>query len=117
MFPCVTINGKRYTDGGVRSGTSADLASGYDSVLIIAPIGAGQTGIDPLLGRTSRAEAESLRAAGSDVELVFPDAAAMEAIGINRMDSSRRPQVMDAGRAQARAVAERLAAAWARAGV
>jgi NTE family protein len=40
LFPAVTINGRRYTDGGVRSGTNADLASGYDSVLIVAPIGA-----------------------------------------------------------------------------
>ena len=47
LFPPVTINGRRYTDGGVRSGTSADLARGYDSVLIVAPISARSDGIDP----------------------------------------------------------------------
>jgi NTE family protein len=117
LFPCVSIDGKRYTDGGVRSGTSADLAAGYDSVLMIAPIGGGDTGIDPLLGRTSRAEADALRAAGSRVELAFPDAASVEAIGINRMDPTRRPQVMEAGKQQGKAMAGRLAGAWARAGV
>jgi NTE family protein len=117
LFPPVTIGGARYTDGGVRSGTSADLAAGFDSVLIIAPIGAGKDGIDPLLGRTARAEAEALRAAGSRVELVFPDAASMDAVGINRMDSSRRPQCIDAGRVQATALAASLAGAWAAAGV
>jgi NTE family protein len=117
LFPCVSINGKRYTDGGVRSGTSADLATGYESVLIIAPIGAGETGIDPLLGRTAKAEAEALRAAGSHVELVFPDAGSMEAIGINRMDVSRRPQCMAAGISQGRALAGRLPSVWVDAGV
>jgi NTE family protein len=114
LFPPVTINGKRYTDGGVRSGTSADLASGYESVLIIAPIGGGTTGIDPLLGRQARAEAEALRAGGSRVELVFPDEGSMETIGINRMDSSRRPQVIEAGKAQGKALAAAVAEMWLR---
>jgi len=117
LFPPVTINGKRYTDGGVRSGTSADLASGYDSVLIVAPIGAGKDGIDPLLGRTSRAEAQALRAAGSRVELVFPDADSLEAIGINRMNSSRRPQCIEAGMRQGKALAAALSGMWVAAGV
>jgi len=117
MFPPVTLHGKRYTDGGVRSGTSADLASGFDSVLIIAPIGSGKDGIDPILGRTTRAEAEALRAAGSRVELAFPDAGSLEAMGVNRMDSSRRPQCIEAGRRQGTALAEALAGAWVAAGV
>src|SRR4029079_16972563 len=39
MFPPVTIEKRRYTDGGVRSGTSADLAQRMapDVVLIVAP--------------------------------------------------------------------------------
>ena len=117
MFPPVTINGKRYTDGGVRSGTSADLATGFDSVLIVAPIGSGKDGIDPILGRTSRAEAEALRAAGSRVELAFPDADSLEAMGINRMDSSRRPQCIEAGRRQGVALAATMSGMWVPAGV
>ncbi len=116
LFPPVTINGRRYTDGGVRSGTSADLASGYDAALIIAPIGSRADGIDLLLGKQARAEAEALRATGSFVELVFPDSAALEAMGINRMDASRRGVSAEAGVAQGRALASRLGM-WAKVGV
>jgi len=115
LFPPVSINGRRYTDGGVRSGTSADLARGYNLVLIVAPIGARSDGIDPLLGRQARAEAEALRASGSNVELVFTDAATLEAMGINRMDTSRRGVTTHAGIAQGRALASRLAGSWAKA--
>jgi NTE family protein len=115
LFPPVSINGRRYTDGGVRSGTSADLARGYDSVLIVAPIGARSDGIDPLLGRQARAEAEALGASGSNVELVFTDAATLEAMGVNRMDTSRRGVTTHAGIAQGRALASRLAGSWAKA--
>jgi NTE family protein len=113
LFPPVTINGRRYTDGGVRSGTSADLSSGYDAVLIVAPIGAGKGGIDPLLGSQASAEAEALRAAGTAVELVFPDAAALEEMGPNRMDASRRGVAAEAGVAQGKTLAVRLKNVWA----
>lgn len=115
LFPAVTIDGRRYTDGGVRSGTSADLAKGWDSVLIVAPIGARSDGIDPLLGSQARQEAEALRTAGSHVELVFPDAGSLEAMGLNRMDATRRGVSADAGMAQGRALAARLAEGWAKA--
>jgi NTE family protein len=115
LFPAVSIRGRRYTDGGVRSGTSADLAKDYDSVLIIAPIGARSEGIDPLLGSQARQEAEALRASGSRVELVFPDAGSLEAIGFNRMDAARRPLAANAGIAQGRALAARVAEDWAKA--
>ena len=113
LFPPVSIDGRRYTDGGVRSGTSADLARGYDAVLIVAPIGARSDGIDPLLGSQARAEAAALRADGASVELVFPDAAALDAIGINRMDASRRDKAATGGVAQGRSLAARLAKSWA----
>ncbi len=112
MFPCVSFEGRRYQDGGVRSGTSADLATGYDTVLIIAPIGSGTAGIDPLLGRQARAEAEALRAAGTNVELVFPDAQAIDAIGPNRMDGTRRPLTAEAGLRQGSELAKLLEASW-----
>ncbi len=114
LFPPVSINGRRYQDGGVRSTTNADLAAGFDAVLIIAPIGARPDGIDPLSNRLATAEAEMLRAAGAEVELAFPDEGAQEAMGINRMDSSRRGLCADAGREQGRRLAGRISA-WAQA--
>lgn len=112
LFPCVTIDARRYQDGGVRSGTCAWLAEGFQSVLIIAPIGSGTTGIDPLLGRMTNREADELRAAGSAVELVYPDAASLDVFGVNRMDNTKRPQAVDAGLAQGREIARRVHQMW-----
>jgi NTE family protein len=36
VFPPITINGRRYIDGGMRSATNADLAQGHDKVVILA---------------------------------------------------------------------------------
>jgi NTE family protein len=112
MFPCITIDGHRYQDGGVRSGTSADLASGYETVLIVAPLGDGAEGIGPALGAQARREAEGLAKEGARVELVFPDAKASEATGVNRMDSSKRGVVAAAGVSQGRDLAALLKSAW-----
>jgi NTE family protein len=112
IFPPVTINGRRYVDGGVRSGTCAHLAEGYQAVLIVAPIGSGSIGLDPVMGRIARAEADALRSRGSHVELVFPDAEALDAIGINRMDATRRTQTAEAGLRQGKALATAIAGLW-----
>ena len=40
LFAPITINGRRYIDGGMRSGTNADLARGHDRVLIVSLLGA-----------------------------------------------------------------------------
>jgi len=40
IWPPVTIAGRRYMDGGIRSATNADLARGYDRILILNPLGA-----------------------------------------------------------------------------
>ena len=38
VWPPVTINGRRYIDGGMRSAVNADLAAGYERVVVLAPI-------------------------------------------------------------------------------
>lgn len=113
LFPPVTINGRRYMDGGVRSGTSADLARGHDLVLLVAPIGASPEGIGAIARRQIDAEVETLRAHGSTVEVLLPDAAALTAFGPNLMDPSRRTPAAEAGLAQGTAAAAALRAAWA----
>jgi NTE family protein len=117
LFPVVPINGRRYMDGGVRSTTNADLASGYDAVLVIAPIGARQDGIDPLGKRLSEAEIEALTAEGSRADLVFPDAPSLEAMGINRMDATRRKVTAEAGARQGKELAARVADIWSKTAV
>ncbi|MDP4510590.1 patatin-like phospholipase family protein [Nonomuraea sp. G32] len=36
--PPITINGRRYMDGALRSGTNADLAAGIQTVIVIEPL-------------------------------------------------------------------------------
>src|SRR5437660_3538429 len=38
VWPPVTIEGRRYIDGGFRSGSNADLAAGYDRVVGLGPL-------------------------------------------------------------------------------
>src|ERR1700712_4908646 len=38
VWPAVTIDGKHYIDGGVRSTANVDLAEGYDTVVVLAPL-------------------------------------------------------------------------------
>src|SRR5215469_9234720 len=107
IYPPVTIRGRRYMDGGVRSPTNADLATGHDVVVIVAPTGGMSSAL-------LEAEVADLRRAGSRVEVVVPDAAAVEAIGPNPLDPARRAASGRAGRAQAAGAAALLAASVGR---
>lgn len=112
MFPPVTIEGRRYIDGGVRSGTNADLARGHNTVVLVAPIGGSEAGIGAIARRQLDAEVEGLRAAGSTVDVILPDAQAQEAFGPNLMDPSRRGTAAEAGLRQGAEAAARLVSLW-----
>ncbi|MEU0152402.1 patatin-like phospholipase family protein [Micromonospora fulviviridis] len=107
VWPPVTIGGRRYVDGGVRSAVNADLARGAQRVVVLAPTRAG-FGPMPRLS----AQVAGLRAAGARVAVVSPDRAARAAIGRNVLDPARRAAAARAGFAQAAAVAEEVAAVW-----
>jgi len=102
VFPPVTINGRRYMDGGMRSGTNADLAEGADRVLVVAPM----AGLSPM--GAPDAELDALRASGAEVMLIAPDEAATEAFGTNLLDVRRREPSLEAGLAQGAALAPTL---------
>jgi NTE family protein len=106
VWPPVTIDGHRYMDGGMRSSSNADLAAGYERVVVLAPIARGLGQMTPVA-----TQVEALRAR-SRVALVSPDPAAVRAIGRNVLDPSRRAQAARAGLAQARSVLGRVRAAW-----
>ncbi len=114
IFPSVTIRGRRYMDGGMRSATNADLAKGHDLVFVFAlSLGAAApTPMTEAFRRRLEGELESLRTAGSLVELILPDAASLEAFGPNMMDYRCRPGAAKAGFARGRAIAGDLSAAW-----
>jgi NTE family protein len=104
VYPPVTIAGRRYMDGGMRSGANADLATGYERVVVLAPI---PRGIGPMA--SVDAQVTSLV---SRVAVVSPDDASKAAIGKNVLDPAAREPSARAGRAQAAAVAARVAEVW-----
>jgi NTE family protein len=106
VWPPVTIGGRRYVDGGVRSPVNADLAAGHDRIVVIAPMSRGGGAI-PRLRDQVRALAEH-----GQVVVVEPDAAARAAFGRNVLDPSRRAPAAHAGRAQAAKVATEVAKVW-----
>ena len=117
IFPPVAIDGRCYMDGGVHSVSNAQLAQGYERIVIIAPSGAGDNPYDALTRRQLEAEVEALRDAGSTVEYFLPDAGSVEAFGPNRMDVTRARPAAVAGLRQGRAAAAQLRTAWTGAAV
>lgn len=106
-WPVVAIGGRLYMDGGIRSLTNADLASGARHVVVLAPLGWGEG--NPVSGHL-RQEVERLRASGCRVDVVVPDAASIEALSDNVLDPARRSPSARAGLAQGMALAPTLAA-------
>ena len=106
VWPPVTINGRRYIDGGVRSAANADLAAGCARVVVLAPITSG-FGALPSAGRQVARLSEE-----AQVVMISPDKAARRAIGRNMLDPARRAGAARAGHAQAATVADSVAAIW-----
>jgi NTE family protein len=104
VYPPVTIGERRFIDGGVRSTANADLAQGCDPVVVLAPI---PRGMGPLAG-----PAAQLAGLGARSAVVSPDEASRAAIGRNVLDPAARAGSARAGRAQAKAVVDQVAAAW-----
>ncbi|MGK5557302.1 patatin-like phospholipase family protein [Actinomadura kijaniata] len=102
IWPPVTIADARYVDGGLRSMNNADLAAGHGRVLVVAPFA------DPVLEE----DVAGLTAEGARVEVVVPDEASTAAFGTDPLDPATRTPSAEAGYAQGRAEAERVAALW-----
>ncbi len=112
VYPPITINGRRYIDGGMRSGTNADLAKGYDTVIVVAVTIAAEGPMAERSRQRFEAELDVLRSSGSTVHVLAPDAASQAAFGLNLMDFTRRAGAAEAGLAQGRAEATPIAAGW-----
>ncbi|RKT03480.1 NTE family protein [Streptomyces sp. 3211.6] len=107
VWPPVTIDGRRYVDGGVRSAVNADLAAGYRRVVILAPL---PVGVGKLPSPVQ--QAERLRAEGARVLLIVSSPEARKAFGRNLLDPARRAPAARAGLAQAAAHVAEAAAVW-----
>jgi NTE family protein len=100
IWPPVTIGGRRYMDGGVRSADNADLAAGAARVTVISPLGLDSPLPTPW---PLRAALTALKEGGAAVTLISPDEASAAAIGTNALDPATRAPAAAAGRAQGRA--------------
>jgi NTE family protein len=107
VWPPTTIGGRRWIDGGVRSAANADLAAGYERVVVLAPIARG---IRSATGALAQVAALREKA---QVTLVTPDATVRRAIGRNMLDMARRAPAARAGRAQAGSIDAEVARVWA----
>jgi NTE family protein len=114
VYPPVTLNGRRYMDGGMRSSTNADLATGHELVVVVQ-VRTGAMAGPAAEAYAKRFEEETgvLRQGGARVVVLAPDAASQAAMGINLMDFRQRAAAARAGLVQGQAEAAALAAAWA----
>ncbi|WP_329091418.1 patatin-like phospholipase family protein [Streptosporangium sp. NBC_01469] len=107
--PPATVRGRRHMDGGMCSAANADLAAGYEQVVVLAPVTRG--------GGPMPAVADQIAALGPDarVTLISPDEDARRSMGSSSrdiLDPARRPAVARAGRAQAAQAVEQVADVW-----
>ncbi len=115
VYPPVTINGRRYIDGGMRSSTNADLARGYGHVLIVSVRTTSTPGMGPMAELTQRRlenEINALRESGSEVEIIEPDETSASTLGTNLMDARNRAAAVQTGLRQGRVEAEWLRPFW-----
>jgi NTE family protein len=116
IYPCITINGRRYYDGGIRSASNADLASGYETVLIVSVGGGPAASSDPraeLARQRLEDEIATLKTAGAKtVELLTPDEGARNAFGLNMMDARQNQGAAENGLRQGRELASKLREVW-----
>jgi NTE family protein len=107
VWPPVTLAGRRWIDGGIRSPANADLAAECERVVVLAPIPRGMRAASAVA-----AQAAGLTRAGRAVAVVSPDRAAVAAIGRNVLDPARRAPAARAGHAQAGAALDRVGTVW-----
>jgi NTE family protein len=111
VFPAITIGGRKYMDGGMRSATNADMARGHARTLVIAlRLGAGA--FAERMMKPLEREMQLIRDDGGEVELIVPDDASAESFGGNLMNPRHRPAAAKAGLEQGRRIADSLNAFW-----
>ena len=105
VWPPVEIGDRHYVDGGMRSAANADLATGCDVVVAIAPLTRSLSRFHALPQQLSRTGAKR-------TATITPDAESLEAIGKNVLDPSKRVGAAHAGQAQGARLAVELAEGW-----
>ena len=118
IFPPITINGRRYIDGGMKSATNADLAAGYERVVVVNVTGGMErraSAFPALMERARKrmdAELAAITNAGGTYDMILPDDESIAAFGDNLMDFKRRGEIADSGARQGKIEAARLREFW-----
>lgn len=102
VWPAVTIDGRQYVDGGLRSSTNADVAAGASRVLVLAASSSG-AGVSP-------SERRALEPA--PILVIAADEVSVKAFGPNSLDTATRAASAAAGRAQGARVAAEVRKFW-----
>ena len=105
VWPAVTIDGKHYIDGGMRSTANVDLAQGADTVVVIAPL-------PQAFSKATSIRAQLERTGATRTTVVTPDQQALVDIGKNVLDPAKRADAARAGLRQAELVLDKVRAAW-----
>jgi NTE family protein len=105
VWPAVTIDGKHYIDGGMRSTANVDLAEGADTVVVIAPL-------PQAFSKATSIRAQLERTGATRSTVVTPDKQALVDIGKNVLDPAKRADAARAGLRQAESVVDQVRAAW-----
>lgn len=100
IFPPVAIDGHLYVDGGVRSGSSLDLAIGCGIVVAVAPTRTDEHG-----ERQIEREVSDLRAAGAEIVRIRPTPGTESVLVVDSLDSANMPAAIAAGREAGREAA------------
>lgn len=115
VYPPTAIGSHRYIDGGVRSGTNADIAKGARRVLILRAEVLDVSAIEGMPATphlTFEDELAALHQSGAQTLVITPDEASTAARGPNPLDASRREVSAKAGRTQGRQIAESVKRFW-----
>ena len=100
VCPPITINGRRYMDGGIRSATNADLAVGARVLVVVEPLAH--------LFPREHLNRELAAAGARTVVTINPDSSAVDAFGPHPLDRARWHPSYQAGVRQSAEAAERL---------
>ena len=106
VWPPMTVDGRRYIDGGVRSSTNVDLVADVDVILVLAPV-EDLSVADPDIDKAGKRVLKRKRTL-----CIRPDDDSLAAFGANPLDPATARPAAQAGRAQAESVADDVRALW-----
>jgi NTE family protein len=106
IWPPVSIEGRRYIDGGVRSSTSVDLVADEEVILVLAPV-EDLAVLDPVVDKASQKVLKRKKTL-----VIRPDQDALATFGANPLDPATARPAAQAGRAQSASVVDDVRVLW-----